>query len=272
MNTQPIMTDLAALARHRARATGSGLFLHEAAADEIQDRLKMVNRAFTDGALISDFPGFWATRFPELRILPPDDTLDLVPAAHDLILHVMSLHWSNDPVGQIIQSRRALRPDGLFLAVAFGGRTLNELRACLAQAESEVSNGISPRVAPMADLRDMGALLQRAGLALPVADSLPLTVEYADLRALMHDLRAMGETNALTDRLRRPTARGVFDRAAELYAAHFATPSGRILATFELVFLAGWAPDDNQPKPLRPGSAQQRLADALRTDETPLRD
>lgn len=159
----------------------------------------------------------------------------------------------------------------MFLSVAFGGQTLHELRACLGQAEAKVTGGMSPRVAPMAELRDMGGLLQRAGFALPVADALPLTVSYGDAWALMRDLRAMGEANALHARLRRPTARAVMQNAADLYQEHFGDDQGRITATFELIFLTGWAPDASQPKPLRPGSAQQRLADFLNTDETKLR-
>ena len=271
MTAQAILTDPAALSRNRARATAEGLFLHHAAADEIEDRLQEVNRTFTKGVVVTDFFDLWSARLPALQVCPASETLPLEVASRDLIVHAMSLHWANDPVGQLIQSRRALMADGLFLSVAFGGQTLNELRSCLAQAEVALSGGISPRVAPMAELRDMGGLLQRAGFALPVADSLPLRVEYRDIWHLMHDLRAMGETNALEGRLRRPTARGVLSQAGSLYREHFGTKGGGITATFELIFLTGWAPDDSQPKPLRPGSAQQRLADALQTQETKLR-
>ena len=271
MTNQPRMTDIQALAQRRRRATDAGLFLHAAAADEVEDRMAMVNKPFSDMAIVTGFPVFWAERFPQARIVTDDEALMLEPQAHDLVVHAMALHWSNDPVGQLIQCRRALRPDGLFLSVSPGGQTLHELRSCLAQAETEVSRGLSPRVAPMAELRDLGGLLQRAGLALPVADSDVLRVEYADAPALMRDLRTMGEANALAGRLRKPTRRAVFDRAGELYAAHFGTQTGRIAATFELIYLTGWAPDEGQPKPLRPGSAQQRLADALGTHETKLR-
>ncbi|MGJ8627229.1 MAG: methyltransferase domain-containing protein [Sulfitobacter sp.] len=270
MTVQLIMTDLATLARHRARATTKGMFLHQAAADEIKDRLELVNKSFKDQAIATAFPEFWARQFPDFVKVPADDVLDLDQGAYDLVVHAMALHWSNDPVGQLIQCRRALRADGLFLSVAFGGQTLHELRACLGQAEAEVTGGISPRVAPMAELRDMGALLQRAGFALPVADALTLRVEYDDVWHLMRDLRAMGETNALNARLRRPTARKVIEHTANLYQSHFGADQGRITATFELTFLTGWSPDDSQPKALRPGSAKQRLAEALRTDETKL--
>lgn len=264
------LTDPVALRHRRARARAEGAFLQREALAEVEDRLAMVKKTFTAPALVTDFPQVWADHWPEATVVPAADVLDLTPGAHDLVIHAMSLHWSNDPVGQIIQCRRALQPDGMFLSVAFGGQTLQELRACLGQAEIEVAGGLSPRIAPMGELRDMGALLQRAGLALPVASALPLTVTYGDAWALMRDLRAMGEANALAARLRRPTRRAVFDRAAALYAEHFAGEDDRLLATFELIFLTGWAPDPSQQKPLRPGSAQQRLADALGTDETKL--
>jgi hypothetical protein len=270
MTAQPIMTDTNALARHRARATNKGMFLHQAAADEVQDRLEMVNKSFTNPLIVTGFPEFWAAQLPQAATTPADEVLAAAHTTHDLVIHAMSLHWANDPVGQLIQCRRAMQADGFFLSVAFGGQTLHELRACMGQAEAAVTGGMSPRVAPMAELRDMGALLQRAGFALPVADTLPLRVEYDDAWHLMRDLRAMGEANALDGRLRRPTARKVLDHAAELYQTHFGTDNGRIIASFDLIFLTGWAPDESQPKPLRPGSAKQRLSDALRTDETKL--
>ncbi|WP_339821988.1 SAM-dependent methyltransferase [Sulfitobacter dubius] len=272
MTAQPTLTDPKALAHRRARATARGMFLQQAAAEEVQDRVGLVKKAFTAPAIVTAFPQVWAASFPEAKIIPEAEVLALEPQAHDLVIHAMGLHWANDPIGQLIQCRRALRPDGLLHAVALGGQTLHELRACLGQAEAEVTGGLSPRIAPMGELRDLGALLQRAGLALPVADSQPLTVEYEDAWALMRDLREMGETNALQARLRRPTGRAVLTRAVELYATHFTAPSGRVTATFDMIFLAGWAPDESQQKPLRPGSAQQRLADALNSREEPLPD
>ncbi len=273
MAETPTLTDRAALARNRARARRApALFLHELAADDLQDRLEMVNREFTAPAVVTPFPEVWEGRLPGARIVPDDETLALEPGAHDLVLHALALHWADDPVGQLIQGRRALKPDGLFLGTAFGGRTLTELRAAFGQAEVEVAGGLSPRVAPMADIRDLGALLQRAGLALPVADAFALTVRYTDALALMRDLRAMGEANALNDRLRRPTRRDVLLRAAALYAEGYAETDGRVPATFEFVALTGWAPDESQPQPLRPGSASHRLADALGTGETPLKE
>ncbi len=272
MISAPLLTDVHALARQRARAGAHGLFLHDAAADEIEDRLQMVKKPFTAPAVVTGFPDFWSKRMPKAGVVKDSDTLDLAIGAHDLVVHAMSLHWANDPVGQLIQCRRALRPDGLFLSVALGGQTLHELRSCLAQAESDLRGGLSPRIAPMAELRDIGGLLQRAGFALPVADTLQLKVAYRDIYHLMHDLRAMGETNALHSRSRLPAPRRLFSHAAKLYVQNFADADGKITATFELIFLTGWAPADSQPKPLRPGSAQQRLADALRTQETGLPD
>ena len=182
----------------------------------------------------------------------------------------MGLHWANDPVGQLVQCRRALRPDGLFLGICFGGQTLQELRSALAEAETAIRGGVAPRGAPMGEIRDLGALLQRAGFALPVADAVPIRASYAGLSDLMADLRAMGETNALASRDRRALTRTVLSRAARIYAESFGDADGRLPASFELIVLTGWAPDDSQPKPLRPGTATTRLADALQTVETPL--
>lgn len=264
----PQLTDPAAFARNRARARRAPeLFLHELVADEVQDRLIEVNRAFTDVAVVTAFPQVWQDRLPGARMLAEGEVLDLAPGSQDLVIHALSLHWANDPVGQIIQCARALRPDGLFLAGLFGGQTLAELRAALAEAEAAVSGGLSPRVLPMGEIRDLGALLQRAGFALPVADSLTQRVSYRDALHLMHELRAMGEGNALAGRLRRFTGRGVLAQAAALYAAHYPEAEDRIRATFEIVFLTGWKPHESQQKPLRPGSAAHRLAEALNVDE-----
>lgn len=262
------LTDRTALMRHRARAQDP--FLHRLARDEVQDRLSLVNRSFTKTAVVTPFPDLWVET--GALCVPDDEVLDLVPGAHDCVIHAMSLHWADDPVGQLIQCRRALEPDGLLLAILPGGRSFQELRAVMAQAETEVLGGLSPRVLPMADIRDLGALLQRAEVALPVADADLLTLTYRDLAHLARDLRNSGETNALHARLRTPTLRTVLDRAAALYADIFADADGRLPATLELVTLTGWAPGPDQPKPLRPGSAAQRLADALNTTETRLPD
>jgi SAM-dependent methyltransferase len=273
MSAPPPLTDRAALAQHRRRAERQGMasFLHDLAADEIEERLAEVNRRFTEIAVVTGHPAVWRERFPTARIVPDDDLLDLTPGAHDLVIHALSLHWANDPVGQLVQARRALRPDGLLLCASFGGQTLAELRAALAEAEVALTGGLSPRVLPMGEIRDLGALLQRAGLALPVADSVIQTVTYETPAALLRDLRAMGEANAMTGRARR-TPRRLFEEAARVYASAFPAPEDRIRATFELVFLTGWAPDESQQKPLRPGSAKARLADALNALEFPAGD
>ena len=268
--TPPDLTDRPTLARHRARA--SAFFLHDLAIAEIQERLTEVNKVFTAPAVVSGFAKIWGAAFPGARVVADDDLLALEPGAHDLVIHGQSLHWAADPVGQLVQCRRALAPDGLMIAALFGGQTLTELRAVLAEAEAAETGGLSPRVLPMAEVRDLGGLLQRAGFALPVADVLTQRVSYRDTTALMHDLRAMGEGNALTARLRHPTGRRVFQRANELYQQHFADGPNRIRATYDLIFLTGWAPAGSQPKPLRPGSAVQRLADALGAAEQPLPD
>ncbi len=268
----PDLIDEQALPHRRRRIRPDALFLHARAAAEAKERLAEVNRRFTAPAIVTPAPAPWAAAFPGARLLPPAPVLDLQPRAHDLVIHALSLHSANDPVGQIIQCRNALIPDGLFLAVLFGGRSLHELRAVLATAEAEVTGGLSPRVLPMAELRDWGGLVQRAGLALPVADSDTLPVTYPDLFALLRDLRHMGEANPLAARLRRFTRRGLFDRAARLYARHHAAPDGRLRATVEMIWLTGWAPGDGQPQPARPGSARMRLADALGTREIGLND
>lgn len=264
---QPDLTDRNALLRQRSRAKGRGHvdLLHRIAATELKDRLQEINRTFRHPAIVTAFPEFWSAEFPGAHITSDDPVLELTPATHDLVIHAMSLHWADDPVGQIVQSARALVEDGLFIAVCFGGQTLHELRAVLAAAESEIRGGLAPRVLPMGEIRDLGALLSRSGLALSVADLVSQRASYRDLFHLAHDLRSMGEGNAMANRLRRPTGRGIFTRAAEIYSETFPDRDNpaRIQASFDLVFLTGWMPSDTQQKPLRPGSAQKSLADAL---------
>jgi SAM-dependent methyltransferase len=268
--THAKLFDSAALKRRRARARREALFLQDLAMDEAEDRLSLVNRTFTNVAIVAPFPDLWRERFPQAAVVADEEVLDLQPGAHDAVIHAMGLHWANDPVGQLIQCRRALAEDGLMLALMLGGQTLHELRVSLAGAESRLSGGLTPRVAPMGEIRDLGGLLQRAGFALPVADLVPLTAEYRDLTHLMHDLRAMAETNVIANRLKRPSARALFNLAGTLYREHFATEADRLPATFELICLTGWSPSDSQQKPLRPGSAKMRLADALKVPETKL--
>jgi SAM-dependent methyltransferase len=198
-----------------------------------------------------------------------EEMLPFGEATLDLVVSALALQFVNDLPGTLVQICRALKPDGLFLAALMAGDTLTELRQAFAAAEAEIENGISPRVAPFADLRDLGALLQRAGFALPVSDVERVTVRYSTPFALMHDLRRMGATNALIERSRRPLRRATLLRMAEIYGERFADADGRIRATFDIVWLSGWAPHESQQKPLRPGSAQRRLADALHTTEIP---
>jgi SAM-dependent methyltransferase len=252
---------------------GPALFLHEDAADEVQERLMEVNRRFTSPAIVTPIPEVWRARFPNARIVADDELLDLEPGSHDLVIHTLALHWANDPVGQLVQCRRALRPDGLFLGATFGGRSLSELRGVLAETEAELLQGLSLRVLPMGEIRDLGSLLQRAGFALPVADSALKSISYRDMLHLVHDLRRMGEGNALAVRRRIGLpGRSFVQRASDLYASTYPAENGRIHATFEMIFLTGWAPDWSQQKPMRPGSAATRLADALNSAKLPFSD
>ncbi|MCU0829131.1 MAG: methyltransferase domain-containing protein [Tabrizicola sp.] len=275
MPQPPPLTDRSALTLHRARALArpdhqDALFLHQIARSDIEERLIEVNRTFTTPAVVTGFPSVWADFHANAAIVPDEEMLGLAPQAHDLVIHAMALHWANDPVGQLVQCRRALKPDGLCIAVFLGGETLGELRVSLAEAESLVSGGLSPRVLPMGEIRDLGALMQRAGFALPVADSVSQVVAYRSLSRLFSDLRSMGETNALHARLRRFSTKAMFAKAELTYRDTYSTPEGHLKATFALQFLTGWSPHDSQQSPLRPGSAKARLADALGVPETPL--
>lgn len=288
----PTVFDRTLLVHRRSRALArqqvGADFLLERIVEDAADRLASVMRGFETGIALGDPtcrtaemlrrsgkvtnvidavpPG---TPLRPGAILADEEALPLRTGSADLIVAVASLHWVNDLPGSLAQIRRALAPDGLLLAALPGGETLTELRQSLLAAEAEILGGASPRVAPFVDVRDMGALLQRAGFALPVTDVDRFTVRYADLFGLIRDLRAMGATTALADRTRRPTPRRLFLRAAELYAARFSDADGRIRATFEIVSASGWAPHPAQQKPARPGSATVRLADALGTTELP---
>ncbi|GAB5506054.1 MAG: methyltransferase domain-containing protein [Rhizobiaceae bacterium] len=196
-------------------------------------------------------------------MVSPVEALPLAPESIDLAVSLLTLHETNDTPGLFAQIKRALKPDGLFLAALPGQDTLAELRAALLAAETEITGGASPRVAPFMDVRDAGGLMQRAGFALPVADAEKLTVRYDTMFDLMRDLRAMGATNALSDRSRKPASRQLFMRAAQIYAERYSDPDGRIRATFSTVWMSGWAPHQSQQKPLKPGSAKASLAEAL---------
>jgi SAM-dependent methyltransferase len=290
----PPIFDRALQRKRQARALKSGPadFLLQWTADEVVERLSAVKRAFSRiadvgtpgpalaGRLLASNSAALIVRLsptlsglgdpPLLRVVGDEEILPFRNESFDLVVSALALHLVNDLPGALIQLRRALKPDGLFLGAVLGGASLQELREALAIAETEIAGGVSPRVAPFADIRDMGALLQRAGFALPVTDSESLTVRYDTLFALMKDLRAMGAGNTLHERARKPTSRRLFLRAAEIYAERFADADRRIRATFEILFLSGWAPHESQQKPLKPGSAQVRLADVLtRKDADP---
>lgn len=262
------LVDRDALLKNRVRALRLGPvdFLHRIAFDEVQFRLAEINRRFTDTAVISGFPEIWQNFLPDARQLRDDEVLDLAPRSLDLVIHALALHEANDPVGQIIQAARALRPDGLFIGIAIGGESLAELRDALRRAEVEVAGGLSPRLLPMAEIRDWGGLLNRAGLALPVADQISQQVSFRDLVHLGQELRGMGQGNTLSARARHFTRPSILMRAAQIMSLDYADPDdpARIRTGFDLIFLTGWAPAENQQKPLRPGSAKVPLAEALR--------
>ena len=260
---------LSAILRRFPRAVDlsarSGLFARELWASSAAGQVDELVEADLSLAMLAR-PGLAAP----LRLVADEERLPFAPQSFDLAVSLLSLHWTNDLVGALVQIRRALKPDGLFIGAIFGGATLSELRHSLLQAEAELSDGAGPRVLPFADALDAAGLLQRAGFALPVSDIDRIAVRYAHPLKLMADLRSMGEGNALADRPRRPLSRRVLARASEIYAEQFGLEDGRVPATFEIVTLTGWAPHASQPQPLKPGSARMRLADALGVAEQPL--
>ncbi|PLX38638.1 MAG: SAM-dependent methyltransferase [Hyphomicrobiales bacterium] len=287
-----LLFDRALLARHRIRALRAAVdgadFLLRSVVEDTGDRLAVTMRCFETGVALGDFTGQTAAMLqssgkvetiiradgliagsdpgrPDLVI--DEEALPFAEASLDLVISPLALHFVNDLPGALIQIRRALKPDGLLLAAFLGGETLTELRQVMLEAELACGDGAAPRVLPVAELRDAGSLLQRAGFALPVTDRDRLTVRYDTLFHLIRDLRAMGATNILAERDRRPVPRALFLKAAELYQERFSDPDGRIRATFEIISLSGWAPSPDQQKPLAPGSAKMRLADALKTEE-----
>jgi SAM-dependent methyltransferase len=291
MPSNPTIFDrqLLRVRQQRARALGAETFLIDRVAGDLAERLSVVLRQFeravdlgtpTDAVrrllaesgkvatIIAATPESGA-RDASLRVAADEEALPFADGSLDLIVSALALQFVNDLPGTLIQIRRALKPDGLLLAALIGGDSLTELREAFAQAESEIEGGVSPRVAPFADVRELGALLQRAGFALPVVDSDRLTVRYNSVLDLMRDLRRMGATNVLTERRRKPLKRATLYRLAEIYARRFADADGRLRATFEIAWLSGWVPHESQQKPLKPGSARQRLADALGTKEIP---
>ena len=272
----------------RARKLGPETFLLDRTASELGERLSAVLRQFdvavdlgtpTDavrqvlaasgkvGTIVA------ATVHPTLgdgsflRVVADEEALPFANASIDLVVSALALQFVNDLPGTLIQIRWVLKPDGLLLAALVGGESLSEMREAIAAAEIEIEGGVSPRVAPFADVRELGALLQRAGFALPVVDSERLVVRYDSIFALIRDLRHMGATNILNERRRKPLNRATVQRMAEFYRERFADEDGRLRASFAIVWLSGWAPHDDQQKPLKPGSATRRLSDALNTTE-----
>jgi SAM-dependent methyltransferase len=276
MATGPLIFDRKLLHARRARAAalGPATFLLDRVAEDMSDRLSAVLRTFEIAADVGT-PGDAVRRALKgkvgafVEVVTDDETLPFREGSLDLAVSGLGLQFVNDLPGTLIQIRRALKPDGLFIAALIGGDSLMELREAFGAAETEVEGGVSPRVAPFADLRDLGALLQRAGFALPVTDVDRVTVRYSDPLALMHDLRKMAATNALIERRRTPLKRATLRRMFEIYAERFSDADGRVRATFEIIWLSGWVPHESQQKPLAPGSAKTRLADALKTTELP---
>ena len=300
--TVPLLFDQQLIRQHRQRANrnyADFAFLKDAAAARLADRLELIRRDFNLCLDLGAHDGRLAQHFAQHsgqdsagsvkigHMIQADPAAGLVLAAanygsgivhaldqlpykaesFDAVFSCLSLHWVDDLPGLMMQARRLLKPDGLLLMSLLGGNSLIELRQVLAEAEQDITGGLSPRCAPMADIRDIGGLLGRAGLALPVADSDRLTVHYPHMFKLMADLRGMGEQNAMLARLKTPTRRDVFYRAAEIYQQRFGQADGQIPASFEIVTVTGWAPHESQQKPLRPGSAAQRLATVLESDE-----
>jgi SAM-dependent methyltransferase len=273
----PILFDRALLRARQNRALHGepARFLLDRVTEDMDERLHAVVRDFTDVADIGTPGEVFRTasrdRFRSVTHidLSEQETLPLQPEALDLVVSALAFQFVNDLPGVLAQIRRALKPDGLLLAAMIGGDTLTELRQSFAAAEAECEGGVSPRVAPFADLRDVGSLLQRAGFALPVTDVDRIMVRYDSAFALMADLRRMGATNVLVERRRTPTRRATMLRMAQIYGERFADADGRIRATFDVLWLSGWAPHESQQQPLRPGSAKASLAEAVQRPRSP---
>jgi SAM-dependent methyltransferase len=267
--------------RRRAARMASDRFLLVEAASSLSERLGAVRRRFHSGLELSSRPESAAVLSPHAEIwtracldeseggvvVADEEALPFADESFDLVTSVLSLHAVNDLPGALVQIRRVLKPDGLFMGALFGGETLKELRTALAEGEMRALGGVSPRVSPFAEVKPLGSLLQRAGFALPVADIERTVVNYRGFSTLVTDLRALGETNALVERNRRLLERGVLAAAVDAYATASSTGDGRLRASFDVIHLTGWAPHESQPKPLQPGSATHRLADALGSRE-----
>ncbi len=261
----------------RARRMGPDI-LSRSMAEELAERLELITRNFAKALVIASDPGPIASmlresgKAAEVAVLEPaaDERLPLAPESLDAVFSILDLQTINDVPGALVQMRRALRPDGLFLACLFAGDTLTELRQSWLEAEARLTGGASPRVAPMIDVRELGGLLQRTGFALPVADLDRTIVRYADAIALIHEIRALGLSNVLMGRSRQPVTKALLAEAAAIYRRRFADADGRIRATVEVAWATAWSPHESQQQPLKPGSAKMRLADALKTGETKL--
>lgn len=288
--TSPVVFDRNLLRRRRDRAAshiGDFDFLLRDVAERLSERIDVIKKEFpvildlgghgvmaerlrsragTQFVVTSDLSRDMAAQ-AETAVVADEEFLPFRPASLDAVISNLSLHWVNDLPGALVQIRHALKPDGLFLAAVLGGESLKELRESLMTAELSVTGGASPRVSPFIDLRDMGALLQRGGFALPVVDSDIITVDYSNALKLMQDLRGMGASNATFNRLMKPTRRGVIMEAARVYHEKFADREGRVPATFQIIYAIGWSPHDSQQKPMKPGMAKVKLADALKTSE-----
>jgi len=266
----------------RAVRLDGDIFLAQDVAGHVAERLGAINRHFARGLDLHSRAGVFATLRPfadswvrtgfawdRPSVIADEEILPFAEGSFDVVTSVLSLHAVNDLPGTLVQIRRVLKPDGVFIAGLFGGETLHELKLAFAAAEAEISGGASPHVSPFGDVRELGGLLQRTGFALPVADVERTIVRYRDIARLFTDLRALGETNVLVGRRSGLLSRRLQQAVTTEYAARFADAEGRIAATFDVVFLTGWAPHESQQKPLAPGTAKSRLADALGTEEKP---
>jgi len=270
-NSEEII-DKEALVRSRMRSDKEDNFLQKLAVQEIKDRLKFIKKRFEKILIICGNPFYWQEAFHGAEFIADDEILAFPQKGYDLVIHGMSLHYANDPIGQLVQCRSIMKEGGLLLSIFLGGQTLNELRDSIASAEIELTGGISPRVLPMIDIRDAGSFLMRAGFALPVADISVNMVDYGKPLDLFYDLRKMGETNVQKHRLKKFSHRKLFSLASDKYIDSQNSENKSVKATFEFITITGWVPSQDIPKPLKPGSATMRLADALKVKEEKLRD
>ena len=272
MENREEIIDKEALAKSRVKSDKEDNFLQKLAVREIKDRLKFIKKRFEKILIICGNPYYWKKTFHGADFISDDEILKFPRTGYDLVIHGMSLHYSNDPVGQLIQCRSYMEKGGLLLGVFLGGQTLNELRESIASAEIELTGGISPRVLPMIDIRDAGSFLMRAGFALPVADISVTKIDYQKPLDLLHDLRKMGETNVQKHRLKKFSHRKLFSLTSDKYIESQNSKNKSIEATFEFITITGWVPSEDQPKPLKRGSAKMRLSDALKVKEEKLKD